>query len=65
MPDFKNGFVLQTLDNDFVKNSVTMLLILLEIVEDITFSMFVTFYNSFSTYKKRMDTLFQEKGIYD
>ena len=65
MPDFKNGFVLQTLSNDFVKNKVTMLLILLEIIEDIEFAMFVTFHNSIKAYKDRIDRLFQEKGKFE
>ncbi|XP_033221021.1 hydrocephalus-inducing protein homolog [Belonocnema kinseyi] len=57
MPDFKNGFVLQTLDNNFLKNNVTMLHFLLEIVDHIEFSMFVTFHNSIAAYKDRMDRL--------
>ncbi|XP_011879968.1 PREDICTED: uncharacterized protein LOC105568710 [Vollenhovia emeryi] len=56
-PDFKSGFVLQTLNNIFFKNEVTTLLTLLNIVGHIEYLLFVTFLNSMDTYSRKMEEL--------
>ncbi|XP_039306782.1 hydrocephalus-inducing protein homolog [Solenopsis invicta] len=55
--DFKNGFVLQTLNNVFFKNEITTLLTLLNIIGHVEYSLFVTFLNSMDTYTRKMEEL--------
>lgn len=65
LPDFKKGFVLQTLNNMFFKNEITTLLALLDIVGHVEYSLFVTFMNSMDKYIRRMDKLRElEGGLY-
>jgi len=57
-PIFKSGFVLQTLNNLFLKNNVITLLTLLNIIGYvIEYLLFVTFLNSIDTYIQKMEEL--------
>ncbi|XP_011690792.1 PREDICTED: hydrocephalus-inducing protein-like [Wasmannia auropunctata] len=56
-PDFKSGFVLQTLNNVFFKSDVTTLLVLLNIIGHVEYSLFITFLNSMDTYTRKIEEL--------
>ncbi|XP_014477569.1 PREDICTED: hydrocephalus-inducing protein homolog [Dinoponera quadriceps] len=57
LSDFKKGFVLQTLNNVFIRNEITTLLVLLDIVGHLEYSLFVTFINSMDKYIRKMNEL--------
>ena len=46
MPDLSEGFVVQTLKNDFISNETTTLTSLLRILGKVEYPIFVTFHNS-------------------
>ncbi|XP_036144321.1 LOW QUALITY PROTEIN: hydrocephalus-inducing protein [Monomorium pharaonis] len=60
--DFKDGFVLQTLNNVFLKNDIITLLTLLNIIGHVEYSLFVTFLNSMNTYTRKMEELRKLEG---
>jgi len=61
-PDFKRGFILQTLNNVFFKNDITTLLTLLNIIGYVEYLLFVTFLNSMDTYTRKMEEIRKLKG---
>ncbi|XP_031785390.1 hydrocephalus-inducing protein homolog isoform X3 [Nasonia vitripennis] len=56
---FKNGYVLQTLNNEFIKNEAIILNMLLEATGKSKFYLFITFYNSYELYERRYEKLHQ------
>ncbi|EFN85829.1 Hydrocephalus-inducing protein [Harpegnathos saltator] len=62
LPGFKKGFVLQTLKNAFFKDEIATLLVLLDIVGYVEYSLFVTFMNSMHKYIRRMEELRESEG---
>ncbi|XP_066585112.1 hydrocephalus-inducing protein homolog [Prorops nasuta] len=46
--DYNKGFVLQSLKNKFVKDELTMLLMLLQIMGHVEYSLFINFFNDIS-----------------
>lgn len=50
---YQKGFVLQTLNNNFIKNNVTTLASIFRIVDRGNFMAFVTFHNSLDLYKQK------------
>lgn len=61
-PDFKRGFVLQTLNNIFFKRDVLTLYTLLNIVGHVEYSLFVTFLNTIEKYTRRMAEIRELRG---
>lgn len=63
MEDFKSGFVLQSLESNFLRNSVVdVLLLLLRIIGHVEYFLFVTFLNSMANYNSKVDELRREQG---
>ncbi|XP_029041388.2 hydrocephalus-inducing protein homolog [Osmia bicornis bicornis] len=63
MEDFKRGFVLQSLESNFLSNSVVdVLLLLLRIIGHVEYFLFVTFLNSMANYNSKVGELRREQA---
>lgn len=63
MEDFKRGFVVQSLESNFLRNNaLRAFLSLLQIVGNIEYLLFVTFLNSMACYDSKVRQLQSEIG---
>lgn len=62
MEDFQVGFTVQTLDNIFLKNDRDMLVMLLSIAGNVSYLLFVTFYNTLNLCLSRNERLATAEG---
>nr|XP_034173204.1 hydrocephalus-inducing protein homolog isoform X3 [Osmia lignaria] len=63
MEDFESGFVLQSLESNFLCNSVVdVLLLLLRIIGHVEYFLFVTFFNSMANYNSKVGELRREQA---